>query len=467
MIKAIRLATQVALLGLCLPASGWAQMAGPTPTEGNSPAIGQPTNPLPESETETAQEDWAVHGQSTFVLQYHPAFTSPYSGPNSLSASNEAKETFDLTLFGGLRPWQGAEFWVNPEVDQGFGLSKTLGVAGFPSGEAFKLGASDPYARLQRVFLRQTIDLGGEKQAVDSEANQLAGSQTANRVVLTVGKFSLTDIFDHNQYADDPKHTFFNWSIFDAGSWDYAADAWGYTYGAVVEWYQDWWTLRSALVNLSKQPNTKALDTELFDQYQFDEEVEERHKLFDRDGVVRLLGFLSHGRMGDYNEAASIALQTGQPANIAAVRSTHDRGGVSFSAEQALTDDLGVFARAGWAQGGYEDFDYTDIDKTVSGGLSLKGIRWGRPDDVVGLAGALNDTSAAAKRFFAAGGLGILAGDGQLLHSGPEKIVETYYSLAAFSFAQLALDYQFIVNPAYNRDRGPVSVFGVRVHAEF
>jgi high affinity Mn2+ porin len=464
-IKTIRLATPVALCALCWPAIAPAQMVGPTPAESNSPAGGQSNNPL--SASETAQEDWAVHGQSTFVVQYHPGFSAAFSGPQSLDAHEQGRETFDATLFAGVRPWQGAEIWVNPEIDQGFGLSKTLGVAGFPSGEAFKLGASDPYVRLQRVFLRQTIDLGGDAQTLDSEANQLAGKQTANRVVITIGKFGLPDIFDRNQYADDPKHTFLNWSIFDAGSWDYAADAWGYTYGAAVEWYQDWWTLRSALVTLSAQPNTKALDTRLFDQYQFDEEVEERHKLLDRDGVVRLLGFLSHGQMGDYNEATSLALQTGQPANIAAVRSTHNRGGLSLNAEQALTDDLGMFARAGWSQGGYEDFDYTDIDKTLSGGLSLKGIRWGRPDDVVGLAGAVNDTSAAAKRFFAAGGLGILAGDGQLLHSGPEKIVETYYSLAAFSFATLTLDYQFIVNPAYNRDRGPVSVLGARVHVEF
>ena len=93
-------------------------------------------------------------------------------------------------------------------------------------------------------------------------------------------------------------------------------------------------------------------------------------------------------------------------------------------------------------------------------------MRWGRPDDVIGLAGAVNDTSAAAKRFFAAGGLGILAGDGQLPHSGPEQIIETYYSFAAFSFAILTVDYQFIVNPAYNRDRGPVWILSLRLHLE-
>jgi high affinity Mn2+ porin len=80
---------------------------------------------------------------------------------------------------------------------------------------------------------------------------------------------------------------------------------------------------------------------------------------------------------------------------------------------------------------------------------------------------AVNDASSAAKHFLNAGGLGILAGDGQLLRSGAEQIVETYYSFAPFGFARLSVDYQFINRPAYNRDRGPVSVVGVRVHGEF
>jgi high affinity Mn2+ porin len=160
-------------------------------------------------------------------------------------------------------------------------------------------------------------------------------------------------------------------------------------------------------------------------------------------------------------------LQTGTPANIAAVRSTHNKVGFSFNLEQQIADDLGIFARTGWTQGQYEAFEFTDINKTLSFGGSLGGARWGRADDRLGLAFVVNDASAAAKRFFAAGGLGVLVGDGQLLRSGPEKIIETYYSLAAFSFARLSLDYQFIVNPAYNRDRGPVSVFGARIHAEF
>lgn len=464
MVATIRLMVSLALMALCWPAIGWAQMVGPTPTAGNSPSVGKPESTPSET---PAEEDWAIHGQSTLTTQYHPGFTSAFSGPNSLDPHEQARETFDATLYAGFRPWSGAELWVNPEIDQGFGLSNTLGAAGFPSAEAYKVGAVNPYPRIPRVFLRQTINLGGDPSKVDAAQNQLAGTQTADRIVLTAGKFSVVDVFDTNQYAHDPRNDFLNWAVVDAGTFDYAADAWGFTYGAAFEWYQDWWTIRSGLFDLSIVPNSKRLDTRWFDQYQFVQEFEERHTLLDQPGKLKFLGFLMHGRMGAYDQATTLALQTGTPADIASVRSTHDKSGFSFNLEQQIADDLGIFARAGWMQGQFEAFEFTDINKTLSFGGSLAGGRWGRPDDRLGLAFAINDASGAAKQFFAAGGLGILVGDGQLLHPGPEKIIETYYSLAAFSIARLSLDYQFIVNPAYNRDRGPVSVFGVRAHAEF
>jgi high affinity Mn2+ porin len=461
-----RLVFVIALLVLCVPTTGSAQLVGPTPTQGNAPSVGRTISPPAENEA-APEEDWAIHGQSTFAAQYHPGLRAAFSGPQSLAPHEQARETWDVTLYGGVRPWQGGEIWVNPEIDQGFGLSRTLGIAGFVSGEAYKAGAVNPYPRIPRVFLRQTFDLGGERQPVAAAANQLGGNQTADRIVLTLGKFAVTDVFDTNQYAHDARNDFLNWSVIDAGSFDYAADAWGFTYGASAEWYQDWWTMRSGLFTLSRIPNSKALDTRWFDQYQYVQEFEERHTLFGQPGKLKILGFLLTARMGAYDQATAIALQTGTPANIAAVRSTHTKAGFSFNLEQQIADDLGIFARTGWTQGNYEAFEFTDINKTLSFGGSLGGTRWGRADDRVGLAFAVNDASQAAKRFFAAGGLGILVGDGMLLHSGPEKIIEAYYSPAAFSFARLTLDYQFVVNPAYNRDRGPVSVFGIRAHAEF
>jgi high affinity Mn2+ porin len=414
----------------------------------------------------------SLHGQATFVEQAYPGIRSPYQGQNSLPASGQGRETFDLTLFAGMRLWQGAELWFNPELDQGFGLANTHGAAGFSSAEAFKEGSVYPYARIQRAFLRQTIDLGGNTEKVDADTNQFAGTRTADRLVFTVGRFAIVDIFDTNKYANNAKSDFLNWSLVNAGTFDYAGDAWGFTYGAAAEWYQDRWTLRAGAFDLSATPagGVSPLGGTLdptFRQYQLVGEIEERHELWGEPGKLKVTGFLSHGRAGLFADAIALAQATGQPADITAVRNTTNRTGVSVNLEQQVSETLGVFARAGWADGNIEPWDFTDIDRTISGGVSINGKRWGRPDDTVGIAGVVNGISGAHQAFLNAGGLGILIGDGQLPHPGPEQILEAYYSYALSASAKLSFDYQFIVNPGYNTDRGPASVFSGRFHWTF
>jgi high affinity Mn2+ porin len=411
-------------------------------------------------------ERWALHGQTTLVWQANAAFTSPYAGPNSLNPHAVGRETWDATLYAGARPWPGAEVWFNPEVDQGFGLSDTLGVAGFPSGEAYKVGKSTPYLRVQRLFLRQTFDLGGPAAAVDADLNQLRGSRSADRLVLTAGKLSVADVFDTNRYAHDPRRDFLNWSIIDTGTFDYAADAWGYSYGAAAELYAGRWAVRLGAFNLSVEPNAAELETD-FSQDQLDGEIEERHSLGGRPGAVRITGFLSRGRMGRFADAVALAATTGQPADIAAVRRRRSRGGVSLSLEQELADGAGVFLRGGWADGRLESYEFTDIDRTISAGASLSGGRWRRPDDTFAIAAVVNQASRDRRRFLAAGGLGILVGDGRLPHPGSERIVESYYDVAVRHGAHLSLDLQHIENPGYDRDRGPVWVGAARLHAQF
>jgi high affinity Mn2+ porin len=409
-------------------------------------------------------DNFAIHGQTTFLEQYDPPFRSPYTGTNSL-IPNQGRETFDATAFVGWRLWDGAEFWVNPEIDQGFGLSATVGVAGFPSGEAYKVGESVPYARVPRAFIRQTINLGGDQQKVDAAANQFGGTQTANRVVLTIGKFSVTDIFDTNKYAHDPRGDFMNWSLVDTGTFDYAADAWGFTYGAAAEWYQGDWTVRGGIFDQSTVPNSANLDP-TFQQFQWVGEVERRYELWGQPGKIAVTGFLTRARMGSFADAVALAQATGTPADIAAVRQYRGRGGVSLNLEQQITEQLGVFARAGYANGDVEPYDFTDIDRTAAAGLSLTGKQWGRPDDTFRVAGVINGITKIHEQFLNDGGLGILVGDGMLPHPGPEQIIETNYTLPV-SFFKLTLDYQFIVNPAYNEDRGPASVLSARMHTEF
>jgi high affinity Mn2+ porin len=409
-------------------------------------------------------DNFAIHGQTTVLSQYVFPFRNPYSGQNSL-APNQGRETWDATAYLGMRLWQGAELWVNPEIDQGFGLSSTLGVAGFPSGEAYKVGASVPYARIPRYFVRQTIDLGGDTQKVDGSASQFSGSQTANRLVLTVGKFAVTDIFDTNKYAHDPRSDFMNWALIDTGTFDYASDAWGFTYGAAAEWYQGDWTVRGGIFDLSVVPNDIELDPH-FAQFQWVGEIERRYDLWGQPGKVALTGFLSRGRMGTFSDAIALAAATGGVPQTSAVRQYTSRAGLSFNLEQQITADLGLFARAGFANGNIEPYEFSDIDRTAAAGLALAGKSWGRPDDTVGLAGVINGISGVHQAYLNAGGLGILVGDGMLPHPAPEQIIEAYYQLPV-SFFKLTLDYQFIVNPAYNSDRGPASVIAARMHAQF
>jgi high affinity Mn2+ porin len=412
------------------------------------------------------------HGQATFSAQTYPAFRAPYDGTNnSLPHIARPREIFDTTLYAGLRLWQGAEFWFVPEIDQGFGFAQTHGVAGFTSAEAYKAGFNYPYARIPRAFIRQTIDLGGKSEKVEADISQFAGTQTENRLVLTVGKFAVVDIFDTNKYANNPKLDFLNWSHVQTGTFDYAADGWGYTYGAAAEWYQGRWTLRGGFFDLSKTPtggmSPDGIDLDSsFHQFQLVGEFEERHELWGQPGKLKITGFLSRGRAGDFADAIALAQVTGQPADVNAVRVYRSRPGVSINLEQQVSKYVGVFARAGWADGNVEPWDFSDIDRTLTAGVSLSGTQWGRPNDTVGIAATVNRISTIHQEFLNAGGLGILIGDGQLPNSGQEKILETYYSLALSSW-RVTFDYQYIANPAYNRDRGPVSVIGMRLHTRF
>jgi high affinity Mn2+ porin len=411
-------------------------------------------------------EDWAVHGQGTFIEQYHPAFHSPYRGPNSMDPGSRGNETVNATLYAGARPWDGGEAWIDGEIDQGFGLSNTLGVAAFPNGQGSKVGKAEPYFRLHRLFFRQTFDLGGEEEDVAAAANQLGGSRTHDNLVITMGKFSTVDIFDANSYAHDPANDFLNWAVIDTGSFDYAADAWGYSYGMAAEWNTGAWTLRGGFFDLSRVPNGTEL-TRGFGQYQIDAELERRFQLFGHDGKVKFLGFANRGEFGRYDDAVAQGLALSQLPDTAAVRRPSFRPGFAGNLEQGLTDDLGAFLRAGLSDGSREADEFTDIDNSIAAGLSLKGVSWSRSDDAVGLVLESAGVSHAARRYLAAGGLGILVGDGRLPDYGRETVVEAYYSAALFKDVALTADYQFIANPAYNPDRGPISVIGLRLHGQF
>ena len=437
-----------------------------------SPAFAQisaPPSSTPESPTAGPVEsaEWfSIHGQTTVVDQYHPAFNSPFRGPESLNPGNNGKETFDATLFIGIRIWKGLEFYLDPEMDQGFGLSNTFGVAGFPSGEAYKVGASNPYYETHRAFARYTLGLGGAEAPIEPGANQFAGTRQADNVTFTAGKFAVVDIFDTNTYAHDPRSDFFNWSILESGAFDYAANAWGYTYGGAVEWTQSWWTLRGGVFDLSNVPNQVNMDP-TFSQFELVTEAEERHQLFGHPGKLKVLFFDNRGRMANYNDAVRLGQETGTTPDVSLVRRYSQRLGAALNLEQEILPDVGAFARASLNDGHKETYEFTDINQSIAAGVSVKGDRWRRPDDTVGLAGVVNNISQDARNYFAAGGLGVLIGDGQLPKAGLEQIMEVYYKASVTEGINFTFDYQHVVNPGYDAARGPVNVMGVRLHAEF
>lgn len=413
------------------------------------------------------EKNFELYGQATNVTQAHPGFKSPYQGAQSMTGNADVQETSDVTLYGGARLWKGAEVWINPEIDQGFGLSNSFGVAGFTSGEAYKVGQTIPYFKLPRLFLRQTINIDGDKQDVDSAQNQMKESQTANRFVLTLGKFAVTDVFDGNKYAHDARHDFLNWSILDAGSFDFAADAWGFTYGASGELYAGKWALRGGVFAMSTVPNSTEIDTS-GKQLQYIGEIERSYKLGGQDGKVKILVYLTHADMGSYEAAIAQGQATGQTPNTTNVREMQNKAGVTVNVEQGLSKNVGAFFRAGTSNGKVAAFDFTDITSSVSGGVSVNGTPWKRNQDTFRLGAVANLLSPEGIAYLNAGGLGIVVGDGQLPHPGPEAIGETGYDFHISPiFGTVSVDYQLVTDPAYNRDRGPINIFGVRLHGEW
>jgi high affinity Mn2+ porin len=259
----------------------------------------------------------------------------------------------------------------------------------------------------------------------------------------------------------------------NTGTFDYAGDGWGYTYGGAAEWYQGRFAVRGGIFDLSAtpaggiSPNGGVLDP-TFNQFQVLGEIEERHQLWGQPGKIKITGFVSHGKAALFSDAIALSHATGTPADTALVRNNvTNRTGVSLNLEQQITETLGVFARAGWADGTIEPWDFTDVDRTFSGGVSINGKDWGRPDDTIGIGGIVNGIDGVHLAYFNAGGLGILIGDGQLPHPSVEGIVEAYYSYALTASTRVSVDYQFIGNPGYNTDRGPANVFAGRIHTQF
>lgn len=407
-------------------------------------------------------EKWNLHFQGTYISQFKPSFSEKYHGQNSLRDSTEKVNSVTATMFFGFRLWKNAEFYFNPEVAGGDGLSGAYGMAASTNGETFRIGDPSPFLYLARGYLKQTFPLGKTAAThIDDGANQLNGQEPNQYLRFIVGKISLGDIFDINPYSNSPRTQFINWCLMNNGAWDYAANLRGYTvaFASILQLQKT--SYRFAIAELPIVANGLDLNSDLSKEFSLNAEVDRNYTWQHKDGHVRLLAYYNQGNMGTYSTA------TNEGVNIAATRAYGTyRMGIGISADQQLSKNIGAFMRLGYSDGKTETWCFTEADRTLSLGININGALWHRKDDVIGIAQLVNGLSDVHKNYLAGGGLGFQLGDGQLNY-GNEMLSEIYYSWKPVNAGLwISGDYQFAINPGYNKDRGPVNVFSMRVHVE-
>lgn len=415
----------------------------------------------------TKIKKWSFHFQSTVIGQYHPPFYAKYSGLNSLNPGTESPVSITTTIFLGTKLWKGAEAYFNPELSGGGGFSMTTGVAGFPNGEVYRVSDPSPHVYIARLFLKQTFPLSDEYEYISDDVNQVATRMPTSFLSLYGGKFSVMDYFDNNQYSHDARTQFYNWALMGNGAWDYPANTRGYNYGVVAELIKPNWALRYAVVLVPTVANGSMMDAYLLHANSEALEFEHKYRLGNKSGTIRLMTYLNQARMGNYRDAIKWGILHHTTPKTDSVRSPgHTKYGFGINIEQSLSKYIGAFMRVGWNDGNNETWAFTEIDNHLSAGFVLDGNRWRRKNDRLGIAQIVDGISKDHRDYLRAGGYGFIIGDGNLNY-GLEYITEIYYSfyLKAFKLS-LSPDYQFIIHPAYNKDRGPVHAFGLRAHFE-
>jgi len=407
---------------------------------------------------------FSIHAQTTVINQFKPSFNAKYSGDNSLIPQQEGKTSITSTFYMGLRLWKGASVFINPEIAGGSGLSEALGIAAATNGETFRIGNPAPQIYLARLFYKQIFALTSDRAYQTSDFNQLGEHLPSKYLSFTVGKIGAADYFDDSKFSHDPRTQFMSWALMDNGAWDYPANTRGYTPSIALEYVSPKHELRYGFSLVPITANGNEMNWNISKAGSHTIEYTHRHKIKNQKGAIRLLGFLTTTNMGNYRQ--SIALNPLNP-NIEDTRKYgNTKYGFGINAEQNITNDLGCFFRASWNDGNNETWAFTEIDHSISAGLSLTGQRWKRENDNIGLAYVASGISNPHRDYLKAGGKGFMLGDGNLNYS-IEHLTELYYSTELVkNHIYLTGAYQFLVNPGYNRDRqGPVNIFSVRLHA--
>ncbi len=414
-----------------------------------------------------AFENWNLYYQATSIGQTHGAFNSPYSGPFSLQDYRENDVSLTSTLFFDVRLAPNLQLVFDPEIAGGRGFSGVNGLANPSNGELPRVATATPKPYIARLYVSYDFGFGPEKEHVDSDANQLAGDRPMVRYTITAGRFSLTDFFDNNAYTHDPRSQFMAWAVMYNGAWDYPADTRGYTWGWVHELHTRNWSFRYGSGAEPRTANGGRFDRRLFVDRGDVFEQERRYSLGRHPGAVRVLEYLNHTHAGRYADAIRLGEQTGTAPDINAVKQYGTlKYGTGVNLEQEIARDIGGFVRLGWNDGKTQDFAFTAIDRLASGGISVKGTRWKRQDDVAATSFTASGISGVHALYLARGGYDFLIGDGSLNYA-PEYVWESYYSARLFPGFYAALDVQHDSNLAFNHDRGPVWIASLRLHMEF
>ena len=368
--------------------------------------------------------------QATVATQAHPAFDAAYSGKNSLNAAAESATSVVMDLDAEARLWTGATLTLAPELAGGKGLSSTFGVAAFPSGEVYRVGNPEPALILARASLEQKL----------------------GDLTLTAGKLAVTDQFDSVPVSNDPHTRFMSWGLWASAAYDYPADTHGYTWGLSADYKRDWWSARAGVFLEPKSANGVAMEWNVAAARGLVAEFEGRWAA----GAARVLAFLNTAHMGSYADA------TAQHVDVADTRADGRlKGGFAASANQDFGEGLQGFVRASFNDGANETWAFTEIDRSLALGVVK---RWLFLEG--GAAVVVSGLSHAHEAYLAGGGSGFLIGDGALRYA-PEILGELYVRVGLTPEISVGANYQPILNPAFNQDRGPVHVFTARAHVAF
>jgi high affinity Mn2+ porin len=410
-----------------------------------------------------------LDAQYTLISQYQYPPTSPYAGSLSLRAQGDEERSHSFGAYFGVPLARNLQFYFDMEMFKGEAVSSGTGLGGGANGDVVHAGTANlgKRAYVARRYLRYLIPFGDETQDVERAQDQLPGKEANRHFEFKLGKMAVSDDFDKNRYADSARTQFFNVALANNVAWDFAADTRGYTNGFLAAYVAPTWALRYGVYLMPAYANGQTLEWPIA---RARGEQTELTLQPDSTGAwaLRLLAFRNIARMGIYSDAIEIAEATGTVPDIRLDdRDGRRKYGFGANTDIPLADngETGLFARAGWNDGKTESFAFTEVDRTLSAGVQLSGVHWGRKDDHIAIGTTSNALSPDHRDYLALGGSGFLLGDGRLNYA-QERALELQYRAHVVEHVEITPDFEFIRAPGYNKDRGPARFVGARLHLE-